>query len=206
MFFLNRLSMDCPQSLLQRLLLQPREEAFKLIDALRASQVGTIHIKKGPSRDNNEVVCSNPLSTPLQITPSSHLVGIPTYDQIFKPPPSRLREKNKLYGKDYLRRHYPDQLRILNGNYSIVRKWFEKIDPFGDLRNNPKEKEKIETFIREKRKAAKESKREEIQDIIMHGATYTWSNEDIYTWCIKSLQAKRKNMKKKSIAPTLVCL
>lgn len=59
----------------------------------------------------------------------------------------------------------------------------------------------IDTKLQRK---VKESKREEIQDIVCHGATYTWLDEDIYAWIIKSLQVKQKNMKKKSI--TSICL
>lgn len=184
--------MDSSQSALQFLLSQPQHEVHKLLDLWKA-----LHVENTVSKP---IVSKETMSEVDLVVPRNQ-VDVPTYDQIFKPPPIRHRGENKLYGKAYLRKYYPDQLRILNGNYAIVRKWFEKSDSFRDIRKNPEEKEKMMAFIMENRK-----KEGTIKNIKVTGANYVWLDEDIYTWVIKSLQAKQKHARKKNNASTLVRL
>ncbi|MCO5555595.1 hypothetical protein L7F22_009140 [Adiantum nelumboides] len=166
-----RLDMDCSQSFLDSLLSKPREEALRLLDLWRASQPKDVCIEK-----------VHEVSTEAQKTSM--------YAQLFRAPPLAHRDKSKLYGKEFLRSHCPDQVRVWNGNHSMVNEWFTRIGPIQDLRNNPKEKEKVSSIIKENAK--------NVQTIIVDGIAYKWEEDDIYAYAIKSLAAKRKWRKRKS--------
>ncbi|MCO5561841.1 hypothetical protein L7F22_015465 [Adiantum nelumboides] len=66
-----------------------------------------------------------------------------------------------------------------------------RIGPIQDLRNNPKEKEKVSSIIKKNAK--------NVQTIIVDGIPYKWEEDDIYAYVIKSLAAKRKWRKRKSM-------
>ncbi|MCO5569490.1 hypothetical protein L7F22_023203 [Adiantum nelumboides] len=169
--FRFQLDMDCSQSFLDSLLSKPREEALRLLDLWRASQPKDLCIEK-----------VHEVSTEAQKTSM--------YAQLFRAPPLAHRDKSKLYGKEFLRIHCPDQVRVRNGNHSMVNEWFTRIGPIQDLRNNPKEKEKVSSIIKENAK--------NVQTIIVDGIAYKWEEDDIYAYAIKSLAAKRKWRKQKS--------
>ncbi|MCO5580027.1 hypothetical protein L7F22_033893 [Adiantum nelumboides] len=99
------------------------------------------------------------------------------------------RDAEKLYGRKFLLRHHPDQYRVLLSNYGEVGKWFAKVDSIGDLRNNLEQKNHVLSIIKDKIG--------NLKDIVIDGAFYPWKEEDIYSWCIKSLASKRKYSKKK---------
>ncbi|MCO5569454.1 hypothetical protein L7F22_023166 [Adiantum nelumboides] len=163
--------MDCSQSFLDSLLSKPREEALRLLDLWRASQPKDLYVEK-----------VHEVSTEAQKTSM--------YAQLFRAPPLAHRDRSKLYGKEFLRSHCPDQVRVWNGNHSMVNEWFTRIGPIQDLRNNPKEKEKVSSIIKENAK--------NVQTIIVDGIPYKWEEDDIYAYVIKSLAAKRKWRKQKS--------
>ncbi|MCO5554841.1 hypothetical protein L7F22_008377 [Adiantum nelumboides] len=165
------LDMDCSQSFLDSLLSKPREEALRLLDLWRASQPKDLCIEK-----------MHEVSTETQKKSM--------YAQLFRAPPLAHRDKSKLYGKEFLRSHCPDQVRVWNGNHSMVNEWFTRIGPIQDLQNNPKEKEKVSSIIKENAK--------NVQTIIVDGIPYKWEEDDIYAYVIKSLVAKRKWRKRKS--------
>ena len=48
---------------------------------------------------------------------SKSSIPIPTYDDIFRPPSTKCREPNKLYGKEVLQKHFEDQHLQLLDNY-----------------------------------------------------------------------------------------
>ncbi len=171
--------MSCPQSLLEQLLSQPHEEALKVLNVLRSSYVGSKRVIGDPS---NIIACNDTHSTP-KYDPI-------VYDQVFRPPPPKLREANKLYGREFLVKYHPDQSRVMYFNYGEARKWFAKEEPIGDLRNNSDRKNLILKIIRENIG--------KLQSITINGVPYPWMEEDIYSWCIKSLASKRKWRKRKT--------
>lgn len=160
--------MSCPQSLMQKLLSQPREEALKTLDVWRSNHITNKRVM-GPSE-----------------APKYDSI---IYDQIFRPPQPKYRDSNKLYGRDFIKKMDLDQYRLLITNYGFVRKWFMKIEPIGDLRNNNEKKKVIMGIIRDNIA--------QIKPINVYGVDYLWLEEDIYNWCIKSLASKRKWDKKK---------
>ncbi|MCO5581893.1 hypothetical protein L7F22_035782 [Adiantum nelumboides] len=81
--------------------------------------------------------------------------------------------------------HESVEWKPLNGN-----EWFTSIGPIQDLRNNPKEKEKVSSIIKENAK--------NVQTLIVDGIPYKWEEDDIYAYVIKSLATKRKWRKQKS--------
>lgn len=171
MYCFVRPTMNFPQSILQQLLSHPREDALKILDVWRSNHVG-----------NKRVI-----GDPTSISKYDPIV----YDQLFRAPPQKLREPNKLYGRDFLKKEHPDQYRVLCGNYGFVRKWFaQALRPIGDLRNNNERKDIITNIIRENIT--------QIKPIKVHGVDYFWLEQEIYNWCIKSLASKRKWSKKKS--------
>ncbi|MCO5606009.1 hypothetical protein L7F22_060196 [Adiantum nelumboides] len=99
------------------------------------------------------------------------------------------RDAEKLYGRKFLLKHHPDQYRVLLSNYGEMGKWFAKVDSIGDLRNNLERKNHVLSIIRDKIG--------NLKDIVIDGSFYPWKEEDIYSWCIKSLASKRKYSKKK---------
>ncbi|MCO5569643.1 hypothetical protein L7F22_023359 [Adiantum nelumboides] len=170
--------MSCPQSLLEQLLSQPHDEALKVLSAWRANYAG------------NKRVLGNPTSNIAYGDPPSVSKYDPkVYEQVFRPPPPMYRDAEKLYGRKFLLRHHPDQYRVLLSNYGEVGKWFAKVDSIGDLRNNLEQKNHVLSIIKDKIG--------NLKDIVIDGAFYPWKEEDIYSWCIKSLASKRKYSKKK---------
>ncbi|MCO5591016.1 hypothetical protein L7F22_044992 [Adiantum nelumboides] len=170
--------MSCPQSLLEQLLSQPHDEALKVLSAWRANYAG------------NKRMLGNPTSNIAYGDPPSVSKYDPkVYEQVFRPPPPMHRDAEKLYGRKFLLRHHPDQYRVLLSNYGEVGKWFAKVDSIGDLRNNLERKNHVLSIIRDKIN--------NLKDIVIDGAFYPWKEEDIYSWCIKSLASKRKYSKKK---------
>ncbi|KAI5054146.1 hypothetical protein GOP47_0030959, partial [Adiantum capillus-veneris] len=59
-----------------------------------------------------------------------------------------------------------------------------------DLRHNLEGKDELVSFTQEHH--------DEIEEMRFCGAEYLWKVEDIYTFCLRHRQAKRKNEKKKS--------
>ncbi|MCO5582835.1 hypothetical protein L7F22_036735 [Adiantum nelumboides] len=174
----ERVNMSCPQSLLEQLLSQPHDEALKVSSAWRASYAG------------NKRVLGNPTSNIAYGDPPSVSKYDPkVYEQVFRPPPPMHRDVEKLYGRKFLLRHHPDQYRVLLSNYGEVGKWFAKVDSIGDLPNNLERKNHVLSIIRDKIG--------NLKDIVIDKAFYPWKEEDIYSWCIKSLPSKRKYSKKK---------
>ncbi|MCO5575685.1 hypothetical protein L7F22_029489 [Adiantum nelumboides] len=170
--------MSCRQSLLEQLLSQPHDEALKVSSAWRANYAG------------NKRVLGNPTSNIAYGDPPSVSKYDPkVYEQVFRPPPPMHRDAEKLYGRKFLLRHHPDQYRVLLSNYGEVGKWFAKVDSIGDLRNNLEQKNHVLSIIRDKIG--------NLKGIVIDGAFYPWKEEDIYSWCIKSLAFKRKYSKKK---------
>ncbi|KAI5081120.1 hypothetical protein GOP47_0004303 [Adiantum capillus-veneris] len=178
---INKASMSCPQSLLQQLLGGSSEEAIKTLNVWRANYSGNKRVTSDPS--SIAAISDLPRYDPV------------VYDQIFRPPPPKLREKNKLYGRDFLLKQHPEQYRVLYVNYGEVRKWFAKGEAIGNLRNNNERKNVVLRIIKENIATLKA--------ITIDGVSYPWKEEDLYTWCIKSLAAKRKWSKKKTSQETL---
>ncbi|MCO5582896.1 hypothetical protein L7F22_036798 [Adiantum nelumboides] len=171
--------MSCPQSLLEQLLSQPHDEALKVLSAWRANYA------------RNKRVLGNPTSNiAYGDPPSVSKYDQKVYEQVFRPPPPMHRDAEKLYGRKFLLRHHPDQYRVLLSNYGEVGKWFANVDSIGDLRNNLEQKNHVLSIIRDKIGILK--------DIVIDGAFYSWKEEDIYSWCIKSLASKHKYSKKKT--------
>ncbi|KAI5083849.1 hypothetical protein GOP47_0000018 [Adiantum capillus-veneris] len=170
--------MSYPQSFVEQLLSFSTEEALKFLDFWRASHLG------------NKRVVSSPSSISIGVDTTSNEKYDPIiYEQVFRPPPPKLREPNKLYGKDFLLKEGNNQHRVLYSNYGFVRGWFAKHKPFGDLRNNMERKNTVLDVIRKNKG--------ELKPVIVARQNYHWKEEDVYTWAIKSLAAKRKWRKKK---------
>ncbi|MCO5599180.1 hypothetical protein L7F22_053280 [Adiantum nelumboides] len=155
-----------------------KKSALKVLSAWRANYAG------------NKRVLGNPTSNIAYGDPPSVSKYDPkVYEQVFRPPPPMHRDAEKLYGRKFLLRHHPDQYRVLLSNYGEVGKWFAKVDSIGDLRNNLERKNHVWSIIRDKIG--------NLKDIVIDGAFYPWKEDDIYSWCIKSLASKRKYSKKK---------
>ncbi|KAI5067432.1 hypothetical protein GOP47_0017960, partial [Adiantum capillus-veneris] len=85
----------------------PHEETVKLLDAWREHH----------SLGNKRVVGNSTSSLPYDPI---------IYDQVFRAPPPKHREHNKLYGREFLKKEDHGQYRVLFANYGMVRGWFAK--------------------------------------------------------------------------------
>lgn len=157
--------------------------------------VNTIQNKR--SHDEGSSLCQ--LETTIvpakqvENTVSRSTVDTPTYEQIFCVPKKKDRDPTKLYGREVLMKHFPEQHANFLSNHRKVNKWFKDVtrdESTQDLRHKPAEKEKIMTIIRQNI--------EEITPLNFPGASYTWKAEDIYSWVLISLQSRRKYEKNKN--------
>ena len=106
------------------------------------------------------------------------------YKRIFKQRPKRTKG-NLLWGRDYLREHFPLQWKTYNQNVKIVRSWFSNIDDpvalvfmRSNLRNQKVMVKEVKEFIKVREPAL-------VFLLFMSNGTVLhvrWQVDDIYEW------------------------
>lgn len=117
---------------------------------------------------------------------------IPTYNQLFRPPKKGDRDSNITYGKDFLLKYYPHIHHVLHcQNLRSVRSWVKSHGFYKhcDLRHNKEGKDELEAMI--------DNNYHDIKELDFGSASYKWEKKDIYAYCLRHMQAKRKNNKNK---------
>lgn len=120
---------------------------------------------------------------------------VPTYEQLFCFPIKKSeRDPQLLYGKEFLAKHYANTIHPIHcNNLRTVRAWMKKLESkHFDLRHNKDGKDELMAYIQEHH--------EDILALKFSSAQYTWDVRDIYTYCLRYRQAKRKNQKKNAMA------
>ncbi|KAI5080259.1 hypothetical protein GOP47_0005738 [Adiantum capillus-veneris] len=111
-----------------------------------------------------------------------------TYEKLFRFPLKKSdRDPSLLYGKEFLAEYYADSVHADHCfNLRTIRGWMKAFDSkLCDLRHNLEGKDELMSFIQEHH--------DEIEEVTFRGAEYHWKVEDIYTFCLRHRQAKRKN-------------
>lgn len=157
----------------------------KLGSASTLSQAVTA--AKLPASTTPKLASSFVAKLPLGASSKPDLVEIPTYNQIFCPPPQRYKEPGKMYGKEVLRKYFYSQYLTLMTNRRIMKGWL--VDE-GLFDNPPNLKDaganiELKKFI--------EKRQSELAALNFGSTTYKWQPKEMYETIKEMLHyAKRK--------------
>ena len=113
---------------------------------------------------------------------------VPSYEQIFKPPPATYRESGKWYGEELLRQQFYSQYRTLMMNMRIIKGLYMDLD-FFSIPPNLRDEEVSGALI--------EDKKSELATLNFKSTTYHMQAKEIYDLIKEMLHYAKKKLKVK---------
>lgn len=145
-------------------------------------------VAKLPASTSPKLASSFVVKLPSSASSKPDLVEIPTYNQIFCPPPQRYKEPGKLYGKEVLRKYFYSQYLTLMTNGRIMKGWL--VDR-GLFDNPPNLKDaganiELKKFI--------EERQSDLAALNFGSTTYKWQPKEMYETIKEMLHYARRKM------------
>ena len=116
---------------------------------------------------------------------------VPSYEQIFKPPPATYRKFGKLYGKELFRQQFSSQYLTLMMNRRIIKGWLMDLDFFSNPPNLRDEE------VSGALKSLIEDKKSELAALNFKFTTYHMQAKEIYDLIKEILHYAKKKLKVK---------